>query len=150
MDDAAVTDAARRVWVRVTEGEASPAVEIYTDGASSGNPRTGRLGSMAQLRHTREGALRRRARPDDGQPHGAHGGHPGTRGTERSAVVRLHTNSAHLRNGITAWLAHWKEDGWRNRYKQPVKNADLWQRLALAARAPPAAMSSGRVASLFW
>jgi ribonuclease HI len=87
---------------------------------------------MAQLRQTREGALRRRARRDDEQPHGTHGGHPGTRGATRSAVVRLHTDSAHLRNGITAWLARWKENGWRTRDKQPVKNADLWQRLAEA------------------
>jgi ribonuclease HI len=50
----------------------------------------------------------------------------------RSAVVRLHTDSAYLRNGITAWLARWKENGWRTRDKQPVKNADLWQRLAEA------------------
>ena len=47
----------------------------------------------------------------------------------RPVTVRLHTDSTYVRNGITGWLAGWKRNGWLTAAKQPVKNADLWQRL---------------------
>jgi ribonuclease HI len=51
---------------------------------------------------------------------------------KRPVSVRLHTDSTYVRSGITSWLASWKRNGWRTASKQPVKNADLWQRLELA------------------
>jgi ribonuclease HI len=50
----------------------------------------------------------------------------------RRSVVCLHTDSTYVRNGITSWLAGWKRNGWRTSQRQPVKNADLWQRLDAA------------------
>ena len=50
----------------------------------------------------------------------------------RPAKVRLFTDSSYLRNGITSWLAGWKRNGWLTKDRKPVKNADLWQRLAEA------------------
>jgi ribonuclease HI len=43
--------------------------------------------------------------------------------------VDLYTDSQYLRNGMEQWLAKWKRTGWRTAGKQPVKNADLWERL---------------------
>jgi ribonuclease HI len=37
-----------------------------------------------------------------------------------------------VRNGISAWIHGWKRNGWRTSAKQPVKNAELWQRLDAA------------------
>ena len=51
----------------------------------------------------------------------------------RPVGVRLHTDSSYVRNGITGWLHGWKRNGWRTAARQPVKNADLWQRLDAAA-----------------
>jgi ribonuclease HI len=51
----------------------------------------------------------------------------------RPVVVRLHTDSTYVRDGITRWLPRWKNNGWQTSGKQPVKNADLWQRLDAAA-----------------
>jgi ribonuclease HI len=51
----------------------------------------------------------------------------------RPARVRLHTDSAYLRNGIMSWLAGWKRNNWRTASKQPVKNEELWRRLDAAA-----------------
>ena len=49
--------------------------------------------------------------------------------------VILTTDSQYVRKGITEWLKGWKRNGWKTAAKQPVKNADLWQRLdALNAR----------------
>jgi ribonuclease HI len=108
-------------------------VEIYTDGACSGNPGPGGWGALLSYGgHTKE----------------IYGGEPqattnnrmelmaAIRALEsltRPSTVRLHTDSSYLRNGITAWLPVWKRNGWRTAARQPVKNADLWQRLDLAA-----------------
>src|SRR5947207_9789899 len=51
----------------------------------------------------------------------------------RPAVVRVHTDSTYVRDGITKWLPRWKSNGWYTANKQPVKNADLWRRLDAAA-----------------
>jgi ribonuclease HI len=109
-------------------------VEIYTDGACSGNPGPGGWGVvLAYGEHERE----------------LFGGDPGpttnnrmelTAAIEalealtRPAQVRLHTDSSYVRNGISSWLPGWKRNGWMTAERKPVKNADLWQRLD-AARA---------------
>ena len=46
--------------------------------------------------------------------------------------VGLHTDSQYLKDGITKWIHNWKRNGWRTASKEPVKNAELWQRLELA------------------
>jgi ribonuclease HI len=51
----------------------------------------------------------------------------------RPVSVRLHTDSAYVRDGITKWLVNWKRNGWLTADRKPVKNADLWQRLESAA-----------------
>jgi ribonuclease HI len=43
--------------------------------------------------------------------------------------VILHLDSEYVRKGITEWIHSWKAKGWITAAKQPVKNADLWQRL---------------------
>jgi ribonuclease HI len=50
----------------------------------------------------------------------------------RPSVVHIHTDSTYVRNGITEWLPRWKRNGWLTAGRQPVKNADLWQRLDAA------------------
>lgn len=108
------------------------AVEIYTDGACSGNPGPGGWGAV--LRY-------------GGKAKEICGGEPGTTNNRmelmaaimaleslrRPSAVRLHTDSSYLRNGITSWLANWKRNGWRTADRKPVKNAELWQRLEAAA-----------------
>ncbi|WP_244396160.1 ribonuclease HI [Afipia carboxidovorans] len=47
-------------------------------------------------------------------------------------VVKLHTDSKYLRNGITNWIDGWKRNGWLTVAREPVKNEDLWRRLDAA------------------
>lgn len=111
-----------------------PVVEIYTDGACSGNPGPGGWGArLSYGEHVKE--LR-----------GGEG--PSTTNNRmellaaimalesltRPSTVRIHTDSAYVRGGITSWLAGWLRNGWRTSAGQPVKNADLWRRLADAAK----------------
>ncbi|GAA5086899.1 hypothetical protein GCM10023319_34570 [Nocardia iowensis] len=49
---------------------------------------------------------------------------------KRPSTVRIYTDSMYVRDGITSWLPKWQVNGWVTTKKEPVKNADLWQRLA--------------------
>jgi ribonuclease HI len=108
-----------------------PTVDIYTDGACSGNPGPGGWGALLRYgERTRE----------------MHGGEAPTTNNRmelmaaiqalealtRPARVRLFTDSTYLRNGITKWMAGWQRNGWQTKERKPVKNVDLWQRLAEA------------------
>ena len=46
-----------------------------------------------------------------------------------TAIVRVHTDSQYVKNGIGQWIHTWMRNGWRTAAKKPVKNQDLWIRL---------------------
>jgi len=108
--------------------EQDSAVDIFTDGACSGNPGPGGWGAVMRWRgHEKE----------------LYGGEAMTTNNRmemmaaikalealgRSVPVRLHTDSRYLRDGITGWIYAWKRNGWKTSAKKPVKNEDLWRRL---------------------
>ena len=109
------------------------AVEIYTDGACSGNPGPGGWGVVLTYGgHTRElrggeAALTTNNRME------LMAAIQALESLTRRSAVRLHTDSSYLRNGVTAWLPNWKRNGWKTASRQPVKNEDLWRRLDDAA-----------------
>lgn len=51
----------------------------------------------------------------------------------RATEITVTTDSAYVKNGVSAWIHGWKRNGWRTADKKPVKNVDLWQRLDAAA-----------------
>ena len=103
-------------------------VDIYTDGACSGNPGPGGWGALLVYGETERELT---------------GGTEGTTNNrmelqaaiealetlKRPTRVRLHTDSTYLKDGITRWIHRWKSNGWRTARKKPVKNTDLWERL---------------------
>jgi ribonuclease HI len=111
---------------------ASQVVEIYTDGACSGNPGPGGWGVY----------LKYGAHEKDlcgGEPSGTTNNRMelmaaimALESLTRPAEVKLHTDSVYVRSGVTSWLANWKRNGWMTSDRKPVKNADLWQRLDAA------------------
>jgi ribonuclease HI len=107
-------------------------VEIYTDGACRGNPGPGGWGAV--LRYSD-----RVRELCGGEPTGSTNNRmelmaaiQALEALTRSSHVRIHTDSVYLRSGITSWLPRWQRNGWQTQAKQPVKNADLWRRLAQA------------------
>ena len=114
-------------------------VEIYTDGACSGNPGPGGWGAILRVKNT-DGGNRERE---------LSGGDPATTNNrmelmaaimglealKRPCTVHLYTDSIYVKDGVTKWIHGWKKNGWRTADKKPVKNVELWQRLD-AARAP--------------
>jgi ribonuclease HI len=107
-------------------------VEIFTDGACSGNPGPG--GWAAILRYgevEKELAGGETATTNNRMELTA--AIEGLGALKRPCRVRLYTDSQYLRDGIMRWLLQWKARGWRTADKKPVKNIDLWQRLDEAA-----------------
>jgi ribonuclease HI len=118
---------------RRSAGPAPGAVEIYTDGACSGNPGPGGWGAVLTYGgHSKE--LRGgEAAPTTNNRMELMAAIQALESLTRRSAVRLHTDSSYLRNGVTAWLLTWKRNGWKTASKQPVKNEDLWRRLDDAA-----------------
>ena len=106
-------------------------IDIYTDGACSGNPGPGGWGVLLL---------------SGGASKELCGGEAATTNNrmellaaimalealKRPSEVRLHTDSKYLRDGITLWMQKWQANGWRTAARKPVKNVDLWQRLRAA------------------
>ena len=102
-------------------------IEIFTDGACSGNPGPGGWGVLII-----DGATRT-------EMNGGESETTNNRMEMRAAIealkatgdapVVLHTDSQYVKNGINDWINGWKRNGWKTASKKPVKNKDLWQEL---------------------
>ena len=108
-----------------------PVVDIFTDGACSGNPGPGGWGAILRAGgHERE----------------ISGGEPATTNNrmelmaaiqalgalKKPSAVTIHTDSRYVMDGATKWLKSWKAKGWKTADKKPVKNVDLWTALEAA------------------
>jgi len=106
----------------------SEQVDIYTDGACSGNPGPGGWGAILR---------------SGGHEKEIWGGDPATTNNrmellaviraldllKRPVQARVHTDSQYVQKGISEWIHGWKARGWKTAAKAPVKNADLWRQL---------------------
>lgn len=113
--------------------EALKAVEIYTDGACSGNPGPGGWGVLLRLGEV-EKELSGGENPTTNNRMELLAAISGLEALTRPSMVKLYTDSQYVQKGITEWLPGWIKRGWKTADRKPVKNADLWQRLD-AARA---------------
>jgi ribonuclease HI len=104
------------------------AVEIYTDGACSGNPGPGGWGALLIFKGA-ERELKGGAAATTNNRMELTAAIMALEALKRPCTVRLTTDSTYLKDGITRWIARWKENGWRTAGRKGVKNVDLWQRL---------------------
>ncbi len=103
-------------------------VDLFTDGACSGNPGPGGWGAI--LRY-------------NGHEKEISGGEAQTTNNrmELTAVIEglgllkepctvtIHTDSKYVMEGVTKYLDSWKKRGWKTANKKQVKNIDLWEKL---------------------
>ena len=108
-------------------------IDIFTDGACSGNPGPGGWGALLRWRDN-EKELKGGERETTNNRMEMMAAIQALETLKRPALVRLHTDSTYLRDGITKWIHGWKAKGWKTAAKKPVKNVDLWQRLEAAVR----------------
>jgi ribonuclease HI len=107
---------------------AEEVVQMYTDGACRGNP--GRGGWAVLLRYgAHEKTLTGAERQTTNNRMELLAAINGLEALTRPCRVDLYTDSQYVQKGITEWLPQWRRRGWKTVERQPVKNADLWQRL---------------------
>ncbi|MFF0820185.1 ribonuclease HI [Micromonospora haikouensis] len=116
----------------MVDAAAGGVVEIWTDGACSGNPGPGGWGAVLRYGTHERDLCGGEASPTTNNRMELMAAIRALESLTRPVSVRLHTDSTYVRNGITGWLAGWKRNGWVTAARQPVKNADLWQRLEAA------------------
>jgi ribonuclease HI len=109
-------------------------VELFTDGACSGNPGPGGWGVLLRWRGN-ERELSGGETPTTNNRMELMAAIEGLKALKRPTQVRVWTDSVYVRDGITKWIHGWKRSGWKTADKKPVKNVDLWQAL-LAATEP--------------
>jgi len=103
-------------------------VEIFTDGACSGNPGPGGWGAIMRIGDTEKELKGGDAETTNNRME-LMAAIKALEALKRPCSVTLHTDSTYVKNGITDWIARWKRNGWRTAAKKPVKNAELWKRL---------------------
>ena len=106
-------------------------VEIFTDGACSGNPGPGGWGAILRF-GTVEKELNGSEEQTTNNRMELMAAIRAIEAVKRPCEIHLHTDSEYLRQGITTWIHSWKKRGWKTADKKPVKNVDLWQRLEAA------------------
>jgi ribonuclease HI len=109
-------------------------VEVFTDGACGGNPGPGGWGAVLRYGQHEKELFGAAAEVTTNNRMELTAAIEALEALTRPSEVRLHTDSTYVRNGILQWLPRWKSNGWQTREGQPVKNADLWQRLDAACR----------------
>jgi ribonuclease HI len=108
-------------------------VEIFTDGACSGNPGPGGWAAILRYRGVEKELTGYDASTTNNRME-MMAAIAGLEAVNRRCSVKLYTDSQYVRDGITKWIHGWKQKGWRTaEKKKPVKNIELWQRLEAAA-----------------
>jgi len=103
-------------------------VELFTDGACSGNPGPGGWGVILRFGNT-EKELSGGAAETTNNRMELQAVIEGLKALKRPCTVDVFTDSQYVQKGISEWIHGWKRKGWKTAAKKPVKNADLWQAL---------------------
>jgi ribonuclease HI len=103
-------------------------VDIFTDGACSGNPGPGGWGTILRYRGIEKELSGFEADTTNNR-------------MELRAVLEalgrlkgpcrltIYSDSQYVCNGMTKWIVGWKQNGWNNSAMEPVKNRDMWEAL---------------------
>jgi ribonuclease HI len=103
-------------------------VDIWTDGACSGNPGPGGWGAVLRYGKTEKEISGGEAATTNNRME-LMAAISALEALKKPSKVRLHTDSKYVMDGLTKWIHGWKKNGWKTADKKPVKNEDLWKRL---------------------
>jgi len=103
-------------------------VEIWTDGACSGNPGPGGWGALLRYNGTTRELSGAEPETTNNRME-LQAAIAALSALKRPCTVILTTDSQYVKGGITGWIFGWKRNGWKTADKKPVKNIDLWQAL---------------------
>jgi ribonuclease HI len=112
---------------------AATRIDIFTDGACSGNPGPGGWGAILRSGgHEKEISGGEHATTNNRMELMA--AIRALESLKKPSAVTLHTDSRYVMDGATKWLTRWKANGWKTADKKPVKNGDLWLALEAASQ----------------
>ena len=106
-----------------------PVLEIYTDGACSGNPGAGGWGAILRYGEV-EKELSGAEQETTNNRMELTAVIEALKALHRDCEIVIHTDSRYVMDGVTNWMPNWKRNNWRtSNKKSAVKNVDLWQEL---------------------
>ncbi len=108
-------------------------IEIWTDGACSGNPGPGGWGALLVYGDHRKELFGGQAETTNNQME-LRAAIEALNALKSASKVTLHTDSTYVKDGLTKWIHGWKKNGWKTAAKKPVKNKELWQSLEVACQ----------------
>ncbi|AJY46071.1 ribonuclease HI [Martelella endophytica] len=103
-------------------------VEIFTDGACSGNPGPGGWGAVLRYGDKERELSGGEAMTTNNRME-LMAAIESLKALKEPCTVELYTDSVYLKDGIGKWIFGWKKNGWKTADKKPVKNVELWQAL---------------------
>jgi ribonuclease HI len=105
-----------------------PNVEIFADGACSGNPGVGGYGVILRS-NRKEKELSGCTPMTTNNRMELTGVIKALEALKRPCKVKVVTDSNYVVQGMTSWIFRWLKNNWKNAQKQEVINRDLWERL---------------------
>ena len=102
---------------------------IYTDGACSGNPGPGGWGAVIFDNDNKQRNISGSEENTTNNRMELSAAIMALEEVNTNSEITIYTDSTYVKNGITEWMLKWKENGWKNSNKEPVKNKDLWEKL---------------------
>lgn len=108
-------------------------VEVFTDGACSGNPGPGGWGAILRSKGV-EKELSGGEKDTTNNRMEMMAVIDALESLTRPCKVKITTDSQYVMKGMLEWLPGWKKRNWKTAAKKPVKNVDLWQRMEKAAQ----------------
>jgi ribonuclease HI len=103
-------------------------IDIFTDGACSGNPGPGGWGAILRMDEKEKELFGGAAQTTNNRME-MMAVIEALKALKPAATARVHTDSQYVQKGISEWIHNWKRRGWKTAAKEPVKNADLWREL---------------------
>lgn len=106
-----------------------PTVEIFTDGACSGNPGPGGWGTVLRYNGTEKELCGGEAQTTNNRME-LTAVIEGLKALKKPCKVILTTDSKYVCDAVTlGWAEKWKQNGWMRNKKEPALNTDLWEEL---------------------
>ena len=103
-------------------------VDIYTDGACSGNPGPGGWGVLIEI-DNKNIELSGGDRETTNNRMELMAAIKALEEIDQDYEITLYTDSNYVKDGITSWISNWKKNNWKTANKKDVKNKELWMRL---------------------
>jgi len=103
-------------------------IEIYTDGACSGNPGPGGWGAVL-LYKEHEKRISGGEKDSTNNRMELRAVSEALKTLKKPSELTIYTDSKYVMDGITKWIFSWKKNGWKTANKKPIKNIEFWQDL---------------------